>query len=75
MMPVEADDFVSIGYVPGVRKLYIQFKNAPTLIYNNVPGFRYEGLLAAPRKDAYFKAFIKDVFLSKPSDPTAQATR
>jgi hypothetical protein len=31
-----------------------------------VPGFRYDALLAAPRKDAYYRTFIKDRFLTKP---------
>jgi hypothetical protein len=66
MVPVEADQFESVGYVPGARQLYIKFRNAPTLCFNNVPGFRYEGLLSAPRKDAYYKAFIQNLFISKP---------
>ena len=65
MIPVEADLFESVGYVAGVRQLYIKFRNAPTLCFNNVPGFRYESLLNAPRKDAYYNTFIKNFFLSK----------
>ncbi len=65
MIPVEADLFESVGYVTGARQLYIKFRNVPTLCFNNVPGFRYEGLLNAPRKDAYYTTFIKNFFLSK----------
>ena len=36
------------------------------LCFDNVPGFRYESLLTAPRKDAYYRTFIKDRFLTKP---------
>jgi KTSC domain len=68
MVPVESDLFESIGYVTGSRQLYIKFRNTPALCFNNVPGFRYEGLLNAPRKDAYYKTFIKDFFISKPVD-------
>ena len=65
MVPVEADLFEAVGYTIGVRQLYIKFRNAPTLCFNNVPGFRYEGLLAAPRKDVYYKTFIQNLFISK----------
>jgi len=69
MVPVEADSFVAVGYATTARKLYITFQKGDTLIYDNVPGFRFEGLMAAPRKEAYFKTFIKDVFISKPGQP------
>jgi|HubBroStandDraft_5_1064220.scaffolds.fasta_scaffold822923_1 hypothetical protein len=65
MIPVEADLFESVGYISGGRQLYIKFKNSPPLVFNNVPGFRYDGLMSAPRKDAYFNTFIKNFFLSK----------
>jgi hypothetical protein len=70
MVPVDADLFEAIGYMTGShqggRQLYIKFRNSPALCFNNVPGFRYEGLLAAPRKDAYYNTFIKNFFISKP---------
>jgi hypothetical protein len=65
MMPVNADQFEAVGYVTGVRQLFIKFKRPPTICFNNVPGFHYEGLLKAPRKDAYYNTFIKDRFISK----------
>ncbi|MGA2029995.1 MAG: KTSC domain-containing protein [Verrucomicrobiota bacterium] len=68
MVPVDADLFEAIGYTSGNRLLYIKFRNATTLSFNNVPGFRYEGLLAAPRKDAYYNTFIKNFFISKPAE-------
>ena len=73
MVPVDAELFEAIGYVPKARRLYIKFRNLPTLSLENVPGFRYEGLLAAPRKDAYYRTFIKDRFLTKPIEPQPQA--
>jgi hypothetical protein len=66
MMKVDADLFESVGYIPKNRQLYIKFKNSPALCFDNVPGFRYDSLLTAPRKDAYFRTFIKDRFLTKP---------
>jgi hypothetical protein len=65
MMTVDADAFEAVGYGIGNRRLYVKFRNAPTLCYEGVPGFRYQGLLSAPRKDAYFKTYIKDQFLAK----------
>ena len=50
MVSVNADAFESVGYVATARTLFIKFKNLPTMSYENVPGFRYEGLMAAPRK-------------------------
>ena len=65
MVSVNADLFESIGYTTVNRQLYVKFRNSPALCFSNVPGFRFEGLLAAPRKDAYFKTFIKDMYISK----------
>lgn len=67
LVPVEAELFVAIGYAPAARELYIKFKTTPAMCFKNVPGFRYEGLLAAPRKDAYYKTFIENRFLTKPA--------
>jgi hypothetical protein len=65
MMPVNAELFESVGYVIGVRQLVIKFRRPPTLCFNNVPGFHFEGLMKAPRKDAYYNTFIKDRFIAK----------
>jgi len=73
MTPVDADLFEAIGYIPKSRQLYIKFRNLPTLCFDNVPGFRYEGMLAAPRKDAYYRTFIKDRFLTKPVELPPQS--
>ena len=73
MVSVDAELFEAIGYAPKVRRMYIKFRTSPALSFENVPGFRYEGLLAAPRKDAYYRTFIKDRFLTKPIEPQAQA--
>jgi hypothetical protein len=66
MAPVEADDLESVGYSEATRTLYIKFRDGTTLRFEKVPRFRYEGFLAAPRKDAYHKTFIKNQFLTKP---------
>jgi hypothetical protein len=65
MRPVSAQLFESVGYVEVSRQLIIKFYHAPTLCFDKVPFFRFQGLLNAPRKDAYYKTFIKDQFLTK----------
>jgi len=66
MVSVDADGFESVGYVFLTRTLYVKFRtSAQTVSFQNVPGFRYEGLLTAPRKDAYFKTFIQNQFIQK----------
>jgi hypothetical protein len=67
MIPVDSELFESIGYATGGRQLYIKFRNSPPLVFNNVPGFRFDGLKSAHRPDAYFNTFIKNFFLSKPA--------
>ncbi len=65
MVPVDAKFIEAVGYVESTRQLYIKFLNSHTLCMNNVPGFRYQGLMAAPRIDAYYNAYIKERFLTK----------
>ena len=65
MTPVNANIFESVGYVDSTRQLFIKFKNSSTVCFNDMPRFRYTGLMAAPRKDAYFNTYIKDRFLTK----------
>lgn len=65
MTPVNANMFESVGYVDSTRQLFIKFKNSSTVCFNDMPRFRYTGLMAAPRKDAYFNTYIKDRFLTK----------
>jgi KTSC domain len=72
-VPVDADQFEAVGYALAGRKLYVKFRGSPALCYEGVPGFRYQGLLSAPRKDAYFKSFIKSSFLAKEVEQSPQA--
>jgi len=67
MVAVEADLFEAVGYEDLTHCLLMKFRDAGTLRFEKVPRFRYQGLLAAPRKDAYYRAFIKDKFLSRPA--------
>ncbi len=68
MVPVDAETFESVGYVLKGKLLYVKFRKSSVLVFNNVPGFRYDGLIAAPRKDAYYNTFIKNFFVSKATD-------
>ena len=69
MVPVAEDSFVAVNYMAPARQLRIAFRNGTTLLCHNVPGFRYDGWLAAPRKEAYFKTFIEHQFLAQPAPP------
>ena len=69
MTPVNAHMFESVGYAMATRKLFVRLRDSSTVCFEGVPGFRYQGLLDAPRKDAYFKTFIKDCFLAKTVTP------
>ena len=67
METVDADLFESVGYSDGTRMLTIKFRNAPAMCFHKVPRFRYDGLMGAPRKDAYYKSFIQNKFMTKPA--------
>jgi hypothetical protein len=66
MVGVESNLFESVGYIDSTREMYIKFKNSPMLCIADVPRFRFNGLMTAPRKDAYYTTYIKDRFLAKP---------
>lgn len=65
MVTVDADQFESVGFSEIGHCLYVKFRNSPPMCFEKVPRFRFQGLLAAPRKDAYYKTFIQNQFLSK----------
>ena len=69
MVSVQAEQIESVGFSDTSHTLFIKFRNAPGLSFEKVPRFRFEGLMAAPRKDAYFRTFIQNQFLSKPNGP------
>jgi hypothetical protein len=71
MIPVDAKAFEAVGYSDYTRQLYIKFRDSPTLCFEDVPHFRHSGLMAAPRKDAYYATYIKDRFLAKEVTPPA----
>jgi hypothetical protein len=63
---LQTDLLHSVGYDDSTRTLYVKQPDGRTMRLENVPRFRWQGLMAAPRKDAYYRAFIKDQFLTKP---------
>ena len=67
LAPVDADLFESVGYEDLTHTLYLKFRDGTTLRFHKVPRFRFTGLMGAPRKDAYFKTFIKDQFVFQAS--------
>ena len=65
-VPVDAESFESVSYDEINHTLYLKFRDSPTLKFEKVPRFRWQGLMSAPRKDMYYKTFIKNQFLTKP---------
>jgi len=68
MVKVEADQIESVGFIDSTHTMYIKFRNSPAMCFEKVPRFRYQGLLAAPRKDAYYRTFIQNQFMTKPAN-------
>lgn len=62
---VDAEFIESVGYEDLTHTLVLKFRDGSTIRFHKVPHFRFSGLMSAPRKDAYFKTFIKDHFLSR----------
>jgi hypothetical protein len=67
LVPVDSELFQSVGYEDLTHTLYLKLPDGEMIRLQKVPRFRFTGLLSAPRKDAYYKTFIKDQFLPKPS--------
>jgi hypothetical protein len=65
MAAVDAELLEAVGYEDLTHTLYVKFRDGATLRFQKVPHFRFSGLMSAPRKDAYYKTFIKDLFLSR----------
>ena len=65
LVKVDADLFESVAYVDSTRQLFVKLRKSPAMCFNDMPRFRFNGLLGAPRKDAYFTTYIKDKFLAK----------
>jgi hypothetical protein len=66
MVDVDAQQIESVGYADKTRTLYVKFRgSAPPMCFQNVPRFRLQGFMAAPRKDAYYTTYIKNSFLAK----------
>ena len=66
MVPVDSNLIESVGYTISSRRLYVKYKNSPAVYFEGVPSFRYSGLMASPRKDAYFSTYIKSSFVANP---------
>ena len=64
-IPVNANMFTEVGYSNGTRCLFIKMQNGTMMEFDDVPRFRFDGLMAAPRKDAYFRSFIENHFIAK----------
>jgi hypothetical protein len=66
LVPVDAEQIESVGYEDLTHVLHLKLRDGTTLHFQKVPRFRFTGFMGAPRKDAYYKTFIKDQFLIRP---------
>jgi len=62
-IPVKSSDIESVGYEGST--LEIQFHGGGIYQYFNVPEFIYIGLMCASSYDKYFRAYIKDKYISR----------
>jgi hypothetical protein len=67
LVSMNTEAFEAVGYDIASRSLVIKLHDGTTIRLEKVPQFRFQGLMSSPRKDAYFRAFIKDQFVSKPA--------
>jgi hypothetical protein len=65
LVPTDSEGFEAVGYDASARCMIMKLRDGTTIRLENVPRFRYSGLLSSPRKDAYYRAFIKGHFLTK----------
>lgn len=65
LVAVDGELLESVGYEDLTHTLHVKFRDGASLCFHKVPYFRFTGLMNAPRKDAYYKTFIKEKFLSR----------
>lgn len=58
MMPVESSTIAKVGFNGRSKVLRIEFLTGAVYDYRDVPEDTYKGLLEAPSKTQYHKAFI-----------------
>ena len=69
---VESSQIVSIGYVPGLETLEIEFKGGKVYRYFEVPGAAHADLVAAESKGKFFGQYIRGKFTFEKVEPEAQ---
>ena len=58
--PVSSSNLRSIGYDSDNKLLEVEFRSRAVYVYEDVPDWAVEGLMAARSKGRYFEARIRD---------------
>jgi len=66
---VESSQIVSIGFVPELETLEIEFKGGKVYRYFEVPGIQHTELMAAESKGKYFGQHIRGKFKFEKLEP------
>ncbi len=61
MISVESKNIAAAGYSPGRKLLRLRFHDGPVWDYEQVEQSEYDAFMAAPSKNAYFRAHIRGV--------------
>ena len=64
-LPLESTSLASAQYDPSLHRLEIEFRNGERYLYFQVPPRRYQGLLDANSKGAFFNRHIRNCFAFK----------
>ena len=59
-LPIESSMLKSVGYDEGVNTLEVEFTNGALYAYSDIPKEKYEKLLKAKSKGAYFSKHIRN---------------
>lgn len=63
---IEAPEIGAIGYSPCASVLEIEFKDGEVWQFLGVPTSVHDALWAAPSKESYFNAHIREQFPNRP---------
>lgn len=67
-VPVSSSSLRSVGYDSDTKLLEVEFRSGALYLYENVPDWAVEGLMAARSKGRYFEARIRDRYPFRRAD-------
>lgn len=67
-VPVSSSSLRSVGYDSDTKLLEVEFRSGALYLYENVPDWAVEGLMAARSKGRHFEARIRDRYPFRRAD-------